>query len=148
MTSRLSVSSLALVVLSGCSALDNCPDGQSEPIEITTGDSDPDARTYESAPWGGPLDAFPAKTALVFRHELGFTPLHVEPLLSFSKDGTHGAEGGSVALSAGNQTLIDCVDSHVIIVRNDTCEKGFYIRVEAFDAALFDQGDKCARSRD
>lgn len=147
MISRFSLSTLALVVLSGCSALDNCPEGQAA-IEITTGKSDPDAQSYESAAWRGELDAFPAKTALIFRHELGFTPLHVEPYLSFTKDGTHDADGGSVALSAGNQTLIDCVDSHVIVIRNDTCEKDFYIRVEAFGTALHDEGDSCHSSSD
>ncbi len=130
----------------GCSSLDNCPEGQTEPIVIETGVSDKVAATYESAPWSGPLDSFPAKTALAFVHDLGVTPLHVEPYLAFKKEGTNGASGGSVALSAGNQTLIDCVDSHVIIVRNDTCEKDFVIRVEAFGVGK-DLGDECSQKR-
>lgn len=133
------------VVLGGCGALDNCPDGQSEPIVITGRPSDPVEKSFESAPWGGTLDSFPAKTALAFEHELGFTPLHVEPYLSFKKEGTHDADGGSVALSAGNQSLIDCVDSNVIVVRNDTCENGFFIRVTAYGKALTDLGDDCTK---
>jgi hypothetical protein len=147
MTNRLLVSCFVLLFGLGCSSLDNCPEGQSEPIRITTGVSDPDAKTFESAPWDA-LDHFPAKTALAFEHNLGFTPLHVEPTLSFTEHGTHDAEGGSVAPSAGNQTLIDCVDSHVIIIRNDTCEKSFYIRVDAYGESNWDLGDKCSKSGD
>lgn len=136
---------LSLALLSGCGALDNCPDGQAEPILITDRPGDPEEKTWESTGWSGPLDAFPAKTALAFEHGLGFTPLHVEPYLSFSHDGTHGADGGSVALSAGNQSLIDCVDSNVIVIRNDTCEKNFYIRVTAYGVALKDLKDECTK---
>lgn len=127
----------------GCSSLDNCPEGHDGTIVIETGRSNKDALTYESAPWDGPLDAFPAKSTVTFVHDLGVTPLHVEPMLAFTKDGTHGAHGGSVAPSAGNQSLIDCVDSHVIVVRNDTCEKSFFIRVDAFGAGE-DRGKQCS----
>lgn len=144
MINRLLVSCIALVCGAGCGALDNCPDGQKEPIRITTGVSDREAKTFESVAWDGPLDHFPAKTALAFEHDLGFTPLHVEPILSFTPEGTNDADGGSVALSAGNQTLVDCVDSHVIVIRNDTCEKSFYIRVVAFGESSRDLGDKCS----
>lgn len=135
---------LLVVLLSGCGALDNCPDGQSEPIAIKGRSSDPEGQIYVSAPWNE-LDSFPAKTALAFEHGLGFTPAVVLPYLSFSPGGTHDADGGSVALSAGNQTLIDCVDSNVIVVRNDTCEKSFYIRLTAFDVSEDDLGDRCSK---
>jgi hypothetical protein len=140
----LGLSCALAVALSGCGDLDNCPDGQSEPIVISGRPSDPAEKTYESVAWSGPLDSFPAKTALAFEHGLGFTPLKVEPYLSFKPGGTYGADGGSVALSAGNQSLIDCVDSNVIVLRNDTCEKSFYIRVVAYGVALKDEGNKCS----
>lgn len=133
------------VLLGGCGALDNCPDGQAEPIVITGRRSDADEQTFESVTWSGPLDSFPAKSALAFEHGLGFTPLDVEPYLSFTPEGTRDADGGSVALSAGNQSLIECVDSNVIVLRNDTCENGFYIRVTAHGRALQDLGDKCSK---
>ncbi len=139
--------SLVLLVslLSGCGALDNCPDGRSEPIRITTGLTDLEAETYESAAPSGKLDAFPAKTALAFEHGLGFTPLNYDVKLSFSEHGTSGADAGSIADTAGNQTLWDCIDSNVIIVRNDTCEKSFYVRLVASGRALHDEGDKCTK---
>lgn len=131
---------------SGCSALDNCPEGRSEPIRITDRASDPDAKTYESVGWSGPIDAFPAKSAVVFEHDLGFTPADVSIFLSFKPGGTNDAEGGSVALTAGNQSLIDCVDSNVIIVRNDTCEESFYIRVFASGVSSDDRKDACSKA--
>ncbi|RYZ03210.1 MAG: hypothetical protein EOO73_28400 [Myxococcales bacterium] len=133
---------LLATLLCGCGALDNCPDGQSEPIRITGRSSDPEGQLYVSAPWSS-LDAFPAKTALAFEHGLGFTPAVVLPYLSFAPVGTNDSEGGSVALSAGNQTLVDCVDSRVIVIRNDTCEEHFYIRVTAFGVGE-DQEEACS----
>jgi hypothetical protein len=140
------ITPLLVACLSGCGALDNCPEGLSEPVRITTGTSDRDALTYESVGWSGPLDAFPAKSALVFEHGLGFTPALVEPYLSFKPEGTHDADGGSVALTAGNQSLIDCVDSSVIVIRNDTCEKSFYIRVFAYGVSKDDREDRCSKA--
>jgi hypothetical protein len=142
---RLSNGLVLGAALSGCSALDNCPDGQLEPIVIAGRPSSPEGQLYESTGWNDTLDHFPAKSALAFEHGLGFTPFHVMPYLSFSPRGTNGADGGSVALSAGNQSLIDCVDANVIVLRNDTCEKSFYIRVEAFGRALEEQGDRCTK---
>jgi hypothetical protein len=137
----------ALVALAafGCGSLDNCPDAL-DPITIDTGKTDVDKLVYESAPWdGGPagLDPFPAKTELRFKHGLGVTPLIVKAYLSFTKNGTNGASGGSVAESAGNQDLIECVDSHVIVLKNDTCERSFFVRVVAAEQAPEDLADKC-----
>ncbi len=144
--SQFSMALGALVCLTGCGALDNCPDSR-EPISITHGKTDKERLYYESTPWGRDLDHFPAKTMLWFRHELGVVPLTVEPFLSFSSVGTGSADGdghGSVALTAGNQTLVDCVDDRVIVLRNDTCEPSFYVRLTARDESLFpDEGTDC-----
>jgi hypothetical protein len=133
----------ALLGACACGDLDNCPDGADEPIVISDRTSDPENASYESAPWNQ-LDYFPAKTALIFEHGLGVTPKDVTPYLSFSKVGTADADHGSVTTSAGNQSLIDCVDSKVIVVRNDTCERSFYIRVTA-DGVGTDLGDVCRK---
>jgi hypothetical protein len=125
----------------GCSSLDNCPDAES-PKLITTGITDSDRGTYESCPWGGKLDHFPAKSKLWFEHGLGVTPLNVMPYLAFRDVGTGDGDHGSVAPSAGNQSLIDCVDSHYIVLDNDTCEPNFYVRVTA-DGIGDDRGDSC-----
>jgi len=126
---RLLTAFFALTAICGCSSLDNCPNGADKPIIIDTGTTDQASLTFESAPWGGPLDAFPAKTELEFKHDLGVTPLLVNAFLSFSKVGTNDQDAGSVTEVAGNEAPIECVDSHVIIVKNDTCEKSFFIRV-------------------
>lgn len=131
----------ALIGGMGCSSLDNCPDSQA-PRAVTGGKTDTTALTYDSAPWDE-LTEFPAKTELWFKHGLGVTPLEVKVYLSFSAHGTNGKDAGSVSESAGNQALFDCIDSNVIVVRNDTCEKSFYIRVIAEGASSWDQGDAC-----
>jgi hypothetical protein len=138
----------ALICSSGCSALDNCPDGR-DPISITHGVSDKDKLYYDSAPWGHDLDHFPAKTALWFRHDLGVIPLLIQPFLSFSPSGTANEDGGSVALTAGNQTLVDCVDERVIVLRNDTCEPSFYIRLAVLGESQIEKDaeiDCCAKT--
>jgi hypothetical protein len=40
-------------------------------------------------------------------------------------------DSGDVTQNAGSAGLITCVDDNVIIVKNGTCEKGFFIRVTA-----------------
>jgi hypothetical protein len=127
---RLPAMLLSIVCASGCSALDNCPDGR-DPVSVLNGVTDKEQLIYESKPWGRDLDAFPAKTALYFRHDLGVIPPLVLPYLSFSPVGTANEGHGSVTVTSGNQTLIDCVDDRVIVLRNDTCEPSFYVRVVA-----------------
>lgn len=141
MTSRLILP--LLFVLAGCSSLDNCPESLPD-ITIETGKSDAALQVYESAPIDGPLDHFPAKTKLRFKHDLGFTPAGVKAYLAFSKEGTNGPRGGSVAESAGNQSLIECWDSHTIVVRNDTCEEDFHIQVIAWNQSITDRGNDCS----
>jgi len=125
----------------GCGSLDNCPDSESARL-VTGGITNTDRLTYESMPWSGTLDHFPAKSTLWFEHGLGVTPLNVIPYLSFKPEGTNDTDHGSVSPSAGNQSLVDCVDSHYIVLRNDTCERNFYVRVTA-EGEGDDRADKC-----
>ena len=141
MTSRLILP--LLFVLAGCSSLDNCPESKPD-ITIETGTSDATLKTYVSAPIDGPLDRFPGKTKLRFKHDLGFTPLGVKAYLAFAPEGANGRQGGSLAESAGNQALYECWDSHTIVVRNDTCEEDFHIRVIAWDQNPEDNGNECS----
>lgn len=136
---------LALVLtLLGCSSLDNCPDGQ-DPISIETGTTDTTALTYDSAAWDA-LDAFPAMTSVIFKHDLDITPSSIQTFLSFTATGTNGNGVGSVAESAGNQALIECVDSQVIVLKNDTCERDFFVRVFAVATPNGRRGDRsCSR---
>lgn len=117
---------LLLLLLTGCSELDNCPDERDEDIEVTTGTTDPSSLMYWSAPWEGPRDPFPAKTMMRFRHDLGTTPEVVVTYVSFAPNDY------DVSENAGNQGRIRCVDDTDIWIKNDTCEEGFYVRVAAW----------------
>jgi len=121
----------ALLVTCGCGDLDNCDDSSDTPILVEGGTTDPDALLFDSAPWGGPLAPFPAKRKLRFEHNLGVTPSLVKAYLSFAENGTNGSGGGSISEVAGNSGLYDCIDSHVVELRNDTCERSFYVKVVA-----------------
>ena len=118
-----------LVTSSGCSELNNCVEGSDEVIVVEGGTTYPDSLVYVSAPTDGPLTPFPAKRPVQFTHGLGVTPFFWDSELSFAPHGTNGAGGGSISKSAGNPTLLDCMDSDVIVLRNDTCEDGFFVRV-------------------
>jgi hypothetical protein len=136
----------ALFALAGCSSLDNCPEGRADiTIRAKPNSTDPVALTFDSDPGGRDLDPFPAKTVLRFEHELGATPLLLKAYLAFAANGTNGSGGGSVAEVAGNEVLYDCFDSHVIVVRNDTCERSFFIRVESVGVDPDADPDACQK---
>jgi hypothetical protein len=131
----------AAVLACGCSSLDNCPDKQDDIIaDNSNALIDTENLIYESAPSNGPLEAFPAKTQVIFKHGLGVTPIP-KAFLSFSQNGTNGAGGGSITEAAGNEAPFECIDSQVIIVKNDTCERSFFIKVVAFGSPNGDATD-------
>jgi len=121
----------ALALTCGCSELDNCDEGSDTPIRVDAGTTDQDSLVFESAPWDGPLTPFPAKRKVRFEHNLGVTPFLTKAYLSFAQNGTNGSGGGSLSEVAGNSGLYDCIDSHVIELRNDTCERSFFVKVVA-----------------
>ena len=63
----------------------------------------------------------PART-ITFQHGLGSLPV-VAITLAFS-------DNGSLAPTAGNQAIIECMDDQVVQIKNDTCSD-FYIWVQA-----------------
>ena len=95
---------------------------------------------FESAPDRGPLTHFPAKTELMFEHGLGVKPLLYKAYLSFRPEGTADDGGGSISDAAGNAVLYECVDNKVIVIKNDTCERSFYVKVVALGASPSDDG--------
>lgn len=116
----------------GCSDLDNCPDAR-DPITIDRPEAtDLETLTYESSAGWESFDEFPAKTELRFKHGLGVRPWDVKSFLSFTATATNGKGGGSFAEAAGNAVEWECIDSHTIVIRNDTCERSFYIKISAF----------------
>lgn len=132
----------ALAVASGCSDLDNCPDAQDrKTIPNEPGMTVVDTLTFESAPDSGPLTPFPAKSELMFEHGLGVAPAIKKVYLSFTKNGTANEEDGSITEVAGNEAPIECADHKVIVVKNDTCERSFFVKVVAMGASPFDDGE-------
>lgn len=127
----------------GCSGLDNCPDGTDNPIPATGGTTDEESLVFTSSPWDSMLTPFPAKSKVSFEHGLGVTPYLTKAYLSFAESGTNSKGGGSVSEVAGNESLIDCVDAKVVVLRNDTCEKGFFVRVVAVAAPAGDTRITC-----
>lgn len=129
---RIVTGLLALAAACGCSDLDNCPDERPrKTIPNAPGTTDVDNLYFESAPWSGPLEPIPAKSELSFEHGLGVTPLLVKAYYSFTKEGTNDDDDGSVTEIAGNEGPHECVDHKVIVIKNDTCERSFYVRVVA-----------------
>ena len=125
---RLLTALAALAVTCGCSDLDNCPD-EREPITIDRPEAtDKDVWMFESSAGWDAFDEYPAKTKLKFKHDLG-VPLSTHAFLSFKAKAT---SEGSYTEAAGNSVEFDCVDSHTIVIKNDTCERGFFVKVVAF----------------
>jgi hypothetical protein len=125
---RTKAFALAVVLLlSGCSDLDNCPDDDGDHVvaEAELSTTDTTSGIYSSCPWEGPRDPFPAKVTLRFVHGLAATPELVTSYVSFAPDES------DVTENAGNQGRIRCVDDTEIWIKNDTCEKNFFIRVVA-----------------
>ncbi len=141
----LTVASVLAFATCGCSGLDNCPEGQArKTIANAPGTTLVDELYFESAPDSGPLTPFPAKTELKFEHGLGVKPLFYQAYLSFTKNGTAHQGGGSISEVAGNQALYECIDHKVIVIKNDTCEEDFYVKVVAIGASPSDDGqDHC-----
>jgi len=140
---RLSVLA-ALVATCGCSELDNCPDPR-DPITIDRPEATDKANSIfdSSAGWEA-FDEFPAKTELRFKHDLGL-PVVVQSYLSFTAQATNGAGGGSFTEAAGNEVSWECIDSHWIVIKNDTCERSFFVKVVAEGKPDADMTvDKCA----
>jgi hypothetical protein len=153
MTKPLLVLALASLAL-GCSELDNCPDSASYAVEVGeyeagaapaaagAGGAGDDAAaaaslSYESSAWDERRSRFPAKTCLRFRHNLGTTPEVVTSYVSFT------ALGSDVTENAGNQGRIKCVDDYEIVIKNDTCEDSFFIRVAAHASGASSTGQHC-----
>jgi hypothetical protein len=131
-----------LLTAPACSSLGNCP--QAQPDVSVAGDQaivDAENFVFVSAPDSGPLDAFPAMTQLVFSHGLGVKPYDYHADLSFTKNGTNGVGSGSITTAAGNEAAFECVDSRVLVVKNDTCEGGFFVRVVAQGSPKGDADD-------
>lgn len=137
---RLLTGLTALVVACGCSQLDNCPDPR-DPITIDRPEATDKANLiFESSAGWEAFDEFPAKSELRFKHDLG-VPVLVKSYVSFSSNATNGAGGGSFTEAAGNEVAWECIDSHTIVIKNDTCERSFFVKVVATGSPDADMND-------
>jgi hypothetical protein len=128
---RLLTALCALAATCGCSELDNCPDAQEAIIIDRPEATHLDELVFESSAAWQDFDAFPAKTELKFKHDLGVKPYFVTSYLSFTATATNGKGGGSFTEAAGNEVAFQCIDSHTIVIKNDTCEESFFVKVVA-----------------
>jgi hypothetical protein len=127
----------------GCSALDNCPEAQDDIVIDRPEATNLEAMTFESSAGWESFDAFPAKTRIKFKHGLGVVPLDVQGYLSFTKEATNGNGGGSFTEAAGNALEWECIDSETIVIKNDTCESHFFVKIVAADASNAPAKRKC-----
>jgi hypothetical protein len=126
---RWSVLAVLLGACVGCntSTCDRAEDG----LTVTNAEGVQGTNTWFSAPYHdpdaplqlAPYQYFPPARTITFQHELGSLPESPLIMLTFS-------DHGSLALAAGNEAIVKCMDEHVIQIKNDTCSD-FYIWVTA-----------------
>jgi hypothetical protein len=117
---------LAGVIALGCSP--PCETSDADPVRFEGGKTE--AGIYETSPWEGPYLHFPGGRRYQLIHDLGTTPPIVMSYVSPSK---HPFKDNNASENAGNQGVIELVNSEMIQIRNDTCAE-FYLRVVAYSA--------------
>ena len=78
---------------------------------------------------------FPPARTITFEHNLGSVPIPVITL-AFNNN-------GSLATSAGNESLIECMDDKIIQLKNDTCSD-FNVFVQLEASGIRKEGPPCA----
>lgn len=115
--------------LLGCGS--SCPrESEEDARAFREGRTSADGTFYETNGWDEPFMDFPAGRRLALVHGLREAPPTLTSYLAFKKKPLPEDGRGFVSESAGNQVLIEGVDSEVIRVRNDTCEH-FWLRLVA-----------------
>jgi hypothetical protein len=126
---RLLGAGLAVLLAGGvapaCSA--PCESADSDPVSFDGGALSADGQTYATSPWEGPYLHFPPGRRFQIAHQLGATPPLVMTYLAFDENPL---PGSNTSESAGNQAVIERVDSEIVQVRNDTCAE-FWLRLVA-----------------
>jgi hypothetical protein len=118
----------------GCS---DCSVYGQDPVVYDGGDTNASRTIFQSSAVEAPLLHFPQGRVYEFHHGLGATPVTVDIFVSFCEQlqscskTSDKEKPNNVALSAGNQSLIEAWDDEIIRIRNDTCENNFYVRVVA-----------------
>jgi hypothetical protein len=111
----------------GCG--DTCQAGDGELVSFVDGQTNAAGTFYQTGPIQGPYLHFPSGRIFELEHHLIAAPNSFQALLSFDSRALLD-RANNVAESAGNQAVVDCIDSELIRIRNDTCAE-FYLRLEA-----------------
>ncbi len=115
----------------GCTYDCPAPHDYTKPSILEVGTTNPARTVYESAPFDGAFQHAPPGEVLAFRHHLLGRPVIVQTWLAFDERPLGGHGTGNIVLAAGNEAMFNCVDAEFIELRNDSCEKSFYVRVAA-----------------
>lgn len=127
----LALGSLLLVAPGGCKT--QCGATDETPVLYADGLVTPTAsgQIYMTTPYDGTWLHFPSQRRFILRHHLGTSSYSVDIYLSFH---SRPLEKGGLSEPAGNEAIIERLDEHEIVVRNDTCAE-FYllVRLETTD---------------
>ena len=127
----LSTCSLFVAAMAGTACSSSCPREDEETSrQFTGGITNAERTVYQTNRWDQGFIDFPAGRRLALVHGLRDTPVELKSYLGFKAGALPEGERGFAAESAGNQVLIEGVDSETIRVRNDSCEH-FYLRLVA-----------------
>ncbi|MEO7032678.1 MAG: hypothetical protein ABI548_02520 [Polyangiaceae bacterium] len=127
----VALAALGVVLLTAGCQTSTCDRGEDATL-VRTGDGRAGTNTWFSSPYYDPsmplskgdtgYQYLPPARTITFEHGLGSLPI-VAITLAFS-------DNGSLAPTAGNQAIIECMDDQVVQIKNDTCSD-FYIWVQA-----------------
>ncbi|MEO8903882.1 MAG: hypothetical protein ABI488_16315 [Polyangiaceae bacterium] len=125
------LAALGVALLTAGCQTSTCDRGEDATL-VRTGDGRTGTNTWFSSPYYDPsmprskgdtgYEYLPPARTITFQHGLGSLPI-VAITLAFN-------DNGSLAPTAGNQAIIECMDDQVVQIKNDTCSD-FYIWVQA-----------------
>lgn len=116
----------------GCSP--PCETSASEPVSYDGGTRA--NGVYETSPIDGQYLHFPGGRRYALRHGLETQPQVVNTYVAFEE---YPLKENNISEAAGNQAVIEIVDSEVVQVRNDTCDD-LYMRLVATGSSPADAG--------
>lgn len=128
----LLLAAVASSVVFGCS-----PPCETSDTEAVTYDGGTTANgVYESSAIDGQYLHFPGGRRYALRHGLGTKPQLVDVYVAFEE---YPLKQNNISPAAGNQAVIEVVDTEIVQLRNDTCDD-LYLRVVASGSSPTDAG--------
>jgi hypothetical protein len=128
---------LVTAAFASCLALGCSPPCETSTSEAVTYDGGTKANgVYESSAINGQYLHFPGGRRYALRHGLSTTPQVISIFVAFEE---YPLKENNFSPAAGNQAVIEVVDSEIVQVRNDTCDD-LYVRVVASGGGVSDAG--------